>query len=94
MLEVYLFKFDHPGRLFSKVFLTIFKARSLLYLKVYIWNLTGLAAPLLKIGLQSKDVAVGALIKWFVSYPGRAAAALRKVIHFTAAGPGFISPRM
>ena len=76
MLEVYLFKFEHPGRLFSKVFLTIFEAWLLLYLKVYIWNLMGPAAPLLKIGLQSKDGLAGALIKWFVSYPGRAAAAL------------------
>ena len=34
------------------------------------------AAPLLKVGLQSKDGSAGALIKWFVSYPRRAAAAL------------------
>ena len=35
-----------------------------------------LAAPLLKVGLQSKDGLARALIKWFVSYPRRAAAAL------------------
>ena len=76
MLEVYLFKFEYPSHLFSKVFLTIFEARLLLYLKVYIWNLTSLAAPLLKVGLQSKDGSARALIKWFVSYHRRAAAAL------------------